>query len=122
MIDTSEEEATMEIQLGPEEGRVTEEATHFDEQNPRIINCEPQTALVEELKSFVVDFHDRSKSLQVDKGLLLILKENRKGFQQSNLDVFAQKHKDMVEIDPKISCRHLKIDPKASFTGKKEEP
>lgn len=29
------------------------------------------------------------------------------------MDIFAWKHEDMIGINPKVSCHHLKIDPKA---------
>lgn len=41
IVDASEKKANMEIQLGLEEGRVAEEAAHFDELDPCIINDEP---------------------------------------------------------------------------------
>lgn len=53
----------MGIQLDPEERRSAKEATYFDELDLRIADCEPHIASIEELKSFVVDSHDPSKSL-----------------------------------------------------------
>lgn len=46
MVDASEEEATMEIQSGLEEGRVAKEASRTDKLEPRIIDNEPQTASI----------------------------------------------------------------------------
>lgn len=54
IIDASEEEATMEIQLGPKERRLTDEASHINDLDPRIINDKPQTISMEELESFEV--------------------------------------------------------------------
>lgn len=54
MINFSEEEVAMEIQLDLEEGRLAKETAHFDELDLRIVDCEPQKAPVEELKSLIV--------------------------------------------------------------------
>lgn len=63
MEDAFKEEVAMEIQLDPEERRSAKEATYFDELDLRIADCKPHIASIEELKSFVVDSHDPSKSL-----------------------------------------------------------
>lgn len=55
MVDAPEEEAIKDVQLDHEEGKTAKEDTHFDELNPRITDYKPQTASVEELKSFVLD-------------------------------------------------------------------
>ncbi|XP_022858151.1 uncharacterized protein LOC111379057 [Olea europaea var. sylvestris] len=86
----------------------------IDEIDPRIIEHEPQASPVEERKNFMVDPRDPSKMLRVGKGLSNILKEKIKDFLSKNLDVFAWKHENMVGIDPKVSCHHLKVDPKVA--------
>lgn len=96
----------MEVQSTLEEERVA--------LDPRAIDCEPQIALVEELENFIVDFHNPPKSLQVSDNLPPMVKEKLKRFLHCNLDVFPWKHQDMVGIDPKVSCHHLKINPKAN--------
>lgn len=58
----------------------------------------------------LVDPLDLAKVLQVEKGLSPEVKEKLKDFLRRNLDVFAWKHEDMVGIDSKVSCHHLKID------------
>lgn len=98
----------------PEEVIVAEESSQIDELDPRIVDGELQTALVEELRSFKVGSNDFPKSLQVDKSLSPALKEKLKNFMQNYLDIFAWKHEDMVGIGPKASHHHLKIDPKAN--------
>ncbi|XP_022894074.1 uncharacterized protein LOC111408560 [Olea europaea var. sylvestris] len=86
----------------------------IDEIDPRIMEHEPQASPVKELESFSVDPRDPSKVLKVGKCLANILKEKIKDFLSKNLDVFAWKYEDMVGIDPKVSCHHLKIDPKVA--------
>lgn len=119
MIDASEEDSTMEIQSGFEEWRVAKEAFHIDELDLHIIDDKPQTTLMEELESFEMGLHDFPKPLEVGKSLPPGLKEKLKKFLQNNLDIFVWKHEDMVGIDPKTSCHHLKIDPKTNPHRKK---
>lgn len=109
----------MKLKSGPEEGRVAKEDSRTDKLNLRIVDYEPQAVSIEELKSFEVGSNDFSKSLQVDKSLPPALKEKLKKFLQNNLDIFAWRHDDMVGIDPKISCHHLKINPKANLYKQK---
>ncbi|XP_022889049.1 uncharacterized protein LOC111404482 [Olea europaea var. sylvestris] len=91
----------------------------IDEIDPCIIELEPQASPVEELESFSVDPRDPSKVLKVGKGLSNILKEKIKDFFSQNIDIFAWKHEEMVGIDPKFSCHHLKIDPKVDLYRQK---
>ncbi|XP_022861553.1 uncharacterized protein LOC111381936 [Olea europaea var. sylvestris] len=86
----------------------------IDEIDPHIIEHEPQASPIEELESFSVDPRDPSKLLKVGKGLSNSLKEKIKDFLSRNIDIFAWRHEDIVGIDPKISCHHLKIDPKVA--------
>lgn len=55
MVDVPEEVVVMEVQSAPKEGRAAEEATNLDKLDPHVIDCEPHTASIEELESFVVD-------------------------------------------------------------------
>lgn len=114
MIDASKEDATMDIQSGSEEWRVAKEAFHIDELDFHIIDDKPLTTPMEELESFEMGLHDFPKSFEVGKSLPPGLKEKLKKFLRNNLDIFAWKHEDMVGIDPKTSCHHLKIDPKTN--------
>jgi ribonuclease HI len=98
----------------PEKGTTVEKMTYLEELDPRIIDCEPQTAPMEELETFPIDTMDPSKYLQVGSKLPPKVKEELKNFLVRNLDVFAWKHGDMVGIDPRDSCHHLNIDPKAT--------
>lgn len=84
--------------------------------------CKPQIASIEELESIQVDPQDLAKMLKVGKGLLTNLKEKLKDFLNRNLDIFALSHEDMMDIDPKASCHHLKMILRLPRIGKKEKP
>ncbi|XP_022880877.1 uncharacterized protein LOC111398174 [Olea europaea var. sylvestris] len=92
----------------------------IDEIDLHVIEHKPQTSPVEELESFSVDPRDPSKLLKVGKGLSSTVKEKLKDFLSRNLDIFAWRHEDMVGIDPKVSCHHLKIDPKVASHRQKK--
>lgn len=119
MDDLSEQE------MAPEEGedvfmteasekRAMDETTSREELDPRIIDCEPQTAPIEELETYPTDLKDPSKLLRVGTNLPHRIREGLKSFLRKNLDVFTWKHSDMIGVDPKVSCHHLNIDPKAT--------
>lgn len=86
MVDASEKEAIF-VQTTHEEGRAIEKAASLDELDPCVVDCESQTTLVEELESLTVDSKDPSKSLQVYKNSLAIVKERLKNFLCRNLDI-----------------------------------
>lgn len=73
-----------------------EEIFIHDKVNPRVAENKPQTAPVDELKSFSMDPRDPAKMLNVGKGLSIEMKEKLKDFLGRKLEVFAWKHKDMV--------------------------
>lgn len=79
----------------PEEGNHNELDLHF-------IESEPEMALMEELKKLPCKSWKPYQSLKNGKEF--------KSFLQKNLDIFAWKHEDMVEIDSKDSYHHLNID------------
>lgn len=87
--------------------------TYLDELYPHLIDCEPQIAPIEELKSFTTDSRDTPVFVGREN-LSTTTKEKLKCFLHENLDVFAWKHEDVVGIDPKVSCHHLKINPNAT--------
>ncbi|XP_022889170.1 uncharacterized protein LOC111404618 [Olea europaea var. sylvestris] len=62
---------------------------------------------------------DPTKILKVGKGLSTKIKEKLKDFLSRNLDILAWRHDDMVDINPKVSYHHLKIDPKAALHRQK---
>lgn len=90
----------------------SEKAFILDEIDPYMTELEPQTAPVEELKSFLVGLWDLAKILKVGKGLSTEIKEKLNDFLSRKFDVFAWRREDVMGIDPKVSCHHLKIDPK----------
>lgn len=104
----------MEIQSTLEERRVAKEVVNFDDLGPNKINCELHKTTVEEPKIFAVDSRDPSKSLLVGTDLPMEAKEKLKYFLHDNLNIFAWKYEDMVGIDSKVNCHHLKIDPEAT--------
>lgn len=114
MTEASKEEVVLEVAVIPEKEQTVEQTIAMDELDPRMIDCKSQTALIEELENFPVGHPEQMRSLQVGKDLTPLEKEKLKSFLRNNLDVFAWKHEDMVGIEPKISCHHLKIDPKAT--------
>lgn len=67
----------------------------------------------------MVDFLDPYKSLQAVKNLPAEVKEKLKCFLLDNLDIFAWKHEEMVGIDSKVTCHHLKIDSKDTLHSQK---
>ncbi|KAL2498212.1 Uncharacterized protein Adt_23762 [Abeliophyllum distichum] len=83
-----------------------------DDIDLRIVEADLQTSLIKELKSFIVDLSEPYKLLQVMKDLLDETKEALKEFLFCNLDVFALKHEDTVEIDLGVSYHGLNVDPK----------
>lgn len=87
----------------------------LDELDTHATEPEPQVAPVEELESFLVDPSDPTKLLEVGKWLSTEIKERLNTFLHRNLDVFAWKNENMVGIDLKVSCHHLKINPKATL-------
>lgn len=46
-------------------------------------------------------------------------KQRLKNILLKNLDIFAWKHENMVDIDPKVRNHCLSVDPKFTFHGKK---
>ncbi|KAL2541888.1 Uncharacterized protein Adt_02866 [Abeliophyllum distichum] len=105
MIEDSEEANMM--------GDITmEEAMLSEDLDPRVTGTDSQTFSVEELEIFILDPKDPTRRLQVGKDLRSKSKEALKMFLSHNLDVFAWKHKDIIEIDPKESYHQLKVDPK----------
>ena len=53
---------------------------------------------------------DPTRVVKVGINLETTTKEALIAFLRKNQDVFAWSHKDMVGIDPSISCHHLNID------------
>lgn len=98
------------IDIPPEQ----KELSMIDEIDPRVIEYEPQETLIEEIESFSINPRNPAKVLKVGVGLSNDIKEKLKDFLHKNLDVFVWRHEDTVGIDPKVSCHHLKIDPKVA--------
>lgn len=122
MIDASEEDVIFKVQQALRMEELPKEAINLDELDPHIIDCKRQIAPVKELESFITHqifpYPCRSK-----KNLSLVAKEKLKSLLCNNLDVFIWKHEDMVGINPRVSCHHLKIDLNASpYWQKNESP
>lgn len=101
---------------------VPNEEAMYDELDPCATESDSQTTLVEYQESFLVDHQEPTKLLQMGRDLPLEAKEKLKGFLYKNLDVFAWMYEDIVGIDPKVSCHHLKTDPKFARINKSREP
>lgn len=55
----------------------------------------------------------KDQSLRMSTNLTVGVKEQMLHFLKSNIDVFAWKHEDIPDIDPKIIAHKLNVDPKA---------
>ena len=65
---------------------------------------------IEDLQEVRLEEEDPTRVVKVGINLETTTKEALIAFLRKNQDVFAWSHKDMVGIDPSISCHHLNID------------
>ena len=65
---------------------------------------------IEDLQEVRLEEEDPTRVVKVGINLETTIKEALIAFLRKNQDVFAWSHKDMVGIDPNISCHHLNID------------
>ncbi|XP_022856148.1 uncharacterized protein LOC111377303 [Olea europaea var. sylvestris] len=70
----------------------------------------PELLVIDEIDPLIIEHEPQASP--VSKGLSNTSKEKLKDFLSRNLDIFAWRHEGLVGIDPKVSCHHLKIDPK----------
>lgn len=111
MLDTPEQGHTSEQEKDVDMIEAPEEGHPFNELDPRIIESEINTTLMEELETFPTNFQDPTQVLGIGKALTPEMKEELMNFLKRNFDVFAWKHEDMVGIDPWVSFHHLNINP-----------
>ncbi|PON70600.1 hypothetical protein PanWU01x14_079740 [Parasponia andersonii] len=76
--------------------------------DPREIDGEVKTGPIENLEDFLFD--RSSKILKIGARLQESMRASLVAFLESNLDVFAWQHSDIVMIDPNIICHRLNID------------
>ena len=65
---------------------------------------------IEDLQEVRLEEEDSTRVVKVGINLETTTKETLIAFLRKNKGVFAWSHKDMVGIDPNISCHHLNID------------
>ena len=69
---------------------------------------------IEDLQEIRLEEEDPTGVVKVGINIETTTKEALIAFLRKNQDVFAWSHKDMVGIDPSISCHHLNIDSRFS--------
>ncbi|XP_052189983.1 uncharacterized protein LOC127799804 [Diospyros lotus] len=90
--------------------------------DPRDVDCNQAASPADELEDVAVSSLDVERHLQVGKGLFLEVKSQLTEFLETNLDVFAWNHEDMVGIDPRIMQHRLNVNPNHKSIRQKRRP
>ncbi|XP_052204129.1 uncharacterized protein LOC127809407 [Diospyros lotus] len=101
-------------------GCVRDRANH--DLDPREVDYDKPTGLVEELKDISVNKAKGEKSLKLGKNLAPELKSQLTDFLKAKLDVFAWNHEDMVGIALEVMTHRFNVDPSYKPVHQKRRP